>query len=330
MSILSLADMDGKSVFDDDMPSGLTPIVRTPSPYEFLPSYKLSEGSVYKSPIFIKTEETNTVPVSNDVNHSGDPSQMPDSKKSTNGLFCHEDYSMYNSKPEDSIMQDVTNVVKCEPNDEKPSVINGANKQDITISAAHSKISKNPPKSPHNLIEDYDSFDGKNEIDHPTSTEQETDNAFHVSSPRKARTRSVESAVWDIEEKRRRKGVKRPRSIETGPQTPSKLPKLAEKLTSQVPSSKQEHKQKEHRSKDKHEHRERGSKSSRDKKRRCSIGVQARPSQDSRRHHLKVMEPRPCLLESGNLSYPPSDVGIIINCGCTVLFWRYSAWQQYN
>lgn len=292
MSILffSPTDMDGKSEYDDDMPSGLTPIVRTPSPYEFLPSYKLSEGNIYKSPIFIKNEETNTVPVLNDVNYTGEP----DSRKSTNGLFCHEDY-MYHPKADnkeeilENIMQDVTNV-------DKVSVINGATKQNITTNI------KDPPAFVHatNKIDFY--------------------NCNVETLPRKARTRSVESAVWDIEEKRKRKGVKRPRSVETGPQTPSKLPKFdlknykTEKHTSQVPSIKQEHKQKEHRSKDKPEHREHkssSSKSSHDRKRRSSIGIQARPSQDSGRHYLKLLEPRPCLLESGNLSYPPSDVSLM-------------------
>lgn len=287
MSIVFLVDMDGKSVFDDDMPSGMTPIVRTPSPYEFLPSYKLSEGNVYKSPIFIKNDETNSVPVVNDVNnYSG---EMPD-KKSTNGLFCHEDY-MHNKEPppvEENIMQDVTNVVKTEPFEEKPAVINGA-------STPSNKSNKKPHKT--KIENNYQQII------------QANGNIQQSSSPRKARTRS-ESAVWDMGEKQQRRGIKRRNSVETGPQTPIKQPKIEYKSSSQVPSSKS----KEHRSKDKHEHREHkssSSKSSHDRKRRLSIGIQARPSQDSGRHYLKLLDPRPCLLESGNLSYPPSDVSFI-------------------
>lgn len=322
VNIVFLVDMDSKSVFDDDMPSGLTPIVRTPSPYEFLPSYKLSEGHIYKSPIFIKNDETNSVPVINDVNnYSG---EMPDSKKSTNGLFCHEDY-MHNKEPpiEENIMQDLTNVVKSEPLEEKPTVINGANKQDSTLTKKSNKkphktktdntthvATEQSPKHPPAPVEDNYQHHEEKSIVEPQQTNV---NIQQSSSPRKARTRS-ESAVWDMGEKRQRRGVKRRNSVETGPQTPVKQPKIDYKSSSQVPSSKS----KEHRSKDKHEHKEHkssSSKSSHDRKRRLSIGIQARPSQDSGRHYLKLLEPRPCLLESGNLSYPPSDVRFFyFNC----------------
>lgn len=274
--------MDGKNVFHNDIPGG---IIRTPSPYEFLPSYKLSEGNVYKSPIFIKNQEANAVPVVNDVNYSS----------STNGQLCHEDDFIFTTKSEPNQtptlkhqFQDVTNIVKCEePTEEKP-VINGANKL-------------------HN----------PNDESCKSKTVETNSNKFQrqlLQSPRKSRTRSVESAICNIEQKLQRKGVKRTRSVEVGLQCPSKFPKLdlkELKIEKQVPNTKYEHKVKERRSRDKNEHRSEH-KSSRDKKRRCSIGIQARPSQDSGRHYLKLLEPRPCLLESGNLSYPPSDVSCFL------------------
>lgn len=312
-------DMDGKRIYRNDIPSGFTPHIRTPSPYEFLTSFKLSDGNVYKSPIFIKNAETNSVPVINDTNYSPDSCQLTDSKISTNGLYCHEEYVFTpkstepifddqepNQTPprnqcEQNVTQDLTNVVKCEPIEERP-IVNGINKQDIP------DVHLTKTEELHN---NFHKIDFNN---------TECNGNYEV-SPRKARTRSVESAICDIEEKRQRKGIKRTRSVETALHSPIKLPKLdlkvikSEKSSSQVPSSKTEYKQKEHRSRDRHEHRSErksGSKGSHDKKRRCSIGIQARPSQDSGRHYLKLLEPRPCLLESGNLSYPPSDVSAYI------------------
>lgn len=257
----------------------MTPLVRTPSPYEYMPSFKITEGSVYKSPIFIKNAETNTVPVIND-------SCQPDAKKSTNGLIAHDEI-VFNTKPTEQL---TTNIKS-----EQKSAVNGVKTTDVPT------------------------------IENNTTPEELQETKYQPPcfpiSPRK-RTRSVESAICDIEEKLLRKGVKRTRtrSLGTHTEAPYKLQKLDVKPlktennnTSQVPSSKQqqEHKPKEHhRSRDKHEHKSdhHKSKSSHDKKRRCSIGIQARPSHDSGRHYVKLLEPRPSLLESGNLSYPPSDV----------------------
>lgn len=265
----------------------------------------MSEGNVYKSPIFIKSQETTSVPVLNDVHYNAESM-----KKSTNGHYCHEDLIFPAIKePNQTIMQDVTNVLKYETIEEKP-IINGISKLDISIDKIPHKTKNNEIKTTEEIYKDKDNF---NKFNFPL-----------CANGRKARTRSVESAICDIELKRQRKGVKRSRSVEMIPQSPSKLPKLdikertTEKQTVQVPSPKQENKFKEHRSKDKREHR-----SSRDKKRRCSVGIQARPSQDSGRHYLKLLEPRPCLLEGGNLSYPPSDVSVTI-----LLYFLYSNKHQ--
>lgn len=264
-----------KTVFHDDIPGGMTPLVRTLSPYEYMSSFKISEGSVYKSPIFIKNAETNTVPVISD-------SCQPDSKKSTNGLIPHEEV-VFNAKPTEQLKTEQKQAVNGVKTTDVPTIKNETTADDLQ------ETKYQPPCLP--------------------------------TSPRKTRTRSVESAICDIEEKRLRKGVKRTRTRSLGihPEIPRKLQKFdvkplkTDNNSSQVPSSKQqqqEHKQKEHRSRDKHEHRSEHhkSKSSHDKKRRCSIGIQARPSHDSGRHYVKLLEPRPSLLESGNLSYPPSDV----------------------
>lgn len=286
--------------------------MRTPSPYEFLPSYKVSEGNVYKSPIFIKTEEAN-VPALTDINYNGDSCQIPDSKKSTNGLLCHEDL-LYNSKTavenstthlevnelnrspdlpstndiQECIMQDVTNVVNCDLTTDEKVIMNCLTKQDNTDRPAHSKKHKKSHKINNHKMKDgpvviekpchhrsalveeinYDLLEGKKGVELLTAIEHQANvnlrkMDFHFTSssesngnsesPRKARTRSVESVIWDIEDKRERKGVKRPRSVATGPEyeTPmatmqiepeNKIPKLetkSEEPTSQVPIVKQ-------------------------------------------------------------------------------------------
>lgn len=194
---------------------------------------------------------------------------------------------------------------------------------------------------PSALVEkiDYKLLEGKKGVDLLTAIELQTNvnlskMEFHLSSssestgnvdkesPRKARTRSVESVVWGPEDKRERKrGMKRPRSVETGPKNVYKFPKLDAKAckppkqATQVPSSKRDHK-KDNKLRDKHDYKSEHKSSSRStsdrrKAHKASIGIQARPSRDHSRHYLKLIEPRPSLLASGNFTYPPSDVSTV-------------------
>lgn len=209
------------------------------------------------------------------------------------------------------------------------------------------------------LVEDidYKLLEGKEGVDLLTAIELQTnahlskmdfrissssDSNGNAESPRKARTRSVETVVRDPTEKRPvRKCTRRPRSVEAtllnsyrAPRA-SKAPKRGvtpkrgatpkpgptpKPGTSQVPSSKPEHKKEQkEKVRDKHEHKtehKSGSKSvsSSDRKKvyKSSIGIQARPSRDHRRHHLKLLEPRPALMMNGNFTYPPADVSFQI------------------
>lgn len=454
-------------VYGEEIPSGLTSRIRTPSPCEYLPSYLLSEGNVYKSPIFIKSGEAN-VPVKKEFNSNGDSCQISDSKKSTNRIISHvelpkfprinsvnmDNHEEENSKPDvkqhittsplmpiikyevsslegntkmdidETVMQDVTNVVKGEPvmlksenvdakscgitlqngtDAAKPEIDDLNSKSEIMnvspcldmklkienltsnlpvkkSKTVHKKANKLPDKinnkhavtksnsevnepvviveashHPSALVEkiDYKLLEGKKGVDLLTAIELQTNvnlskMEFHLSSssesngnvekesPRKARTRSVESAVWDIQDKRERKGVKRPRSVETESSCTYKVPKLdlknkddktSEQIT-QVPSSKHKYKHKDHTIRDKPEHRsahKSSSKSSSDRRRahKVSIGIQARPSSDSRRHYLKLLEARPALLPSGNYCHSPTDVSTIYFCFKCFLFSSY-------
>lgn len=191
------------------------------------------------------------------------------------------------------------------------------------------------------LIEkiDYKLLEGKKDIDLLTAIEMQTNAKlakmeFHLSSssefsnsdkesPRKAqRTRSLEltfgdvpSVVNEIDEN------KRPRSADCDAcditfdfKLYTKQKKSEVPVKSNRKESKSRDKKDESNLSHKSEHRKSGSgRSYSDKKRYRNVGMQARPSEDHGRHDLKIMHPRPSLLLSGNISYPPSDVRIFLN-----------------
>lgn len=190
---------------------------------------------------------------------------------------------------------------------------------------------------------DYSLLQGKKDMELLTAIEEQTNiklakMEFHISSssdfsnsdresPRKAqRTRSVESAVLTESEKlAMKKGVKRPLSADSDPSS-HKVAKLdlksyakdkkLEVVSSSKNTPKKEHKVREegHTSsssshKSSTHHKTSSSKGSSDKrKHRVSIGIQARPSRDHKRDHLKIMEPRPSIFLSGNFCCPPSEM----------------------
>ena len=202
-------------------------------------------------------------------------------------------------------------------------------------------------KLPSALVEqiDYKLLEGKKGVELLTAIELQTNvnlakMEFYLSSsdycssekdsPRKAqRTRSVESAVWDLTDKPERKqrcGIKRPRSVDYDPED-IKMPKLDLKSYSKATKSEHSHKRDLHNEKcsrnersdksDTHLYRnERTSHSDRKRSRKSSVGVQAHANKDYHKHYLKIMEPRPLIYVGGNFTYPSNDVSLIDKFSC--------------
>ncbi|XP_025833064.1 round spermatid basic protein 1-like isoform X2 [Agrilus planipennis] len=142
--------------------------------------------------------------------------------------------------------------------------------------------------------------------------------------PKRAqRTRSVESALPDIQEKQRKgKGIKRARSAECQGSAPfkkiskvdikqgrkTKKPEVPKNNIKEHKHDRKEDKEKSYSTKEKRksESDPKGKSSKRSLK--CSIGIQARVSRDNSKHYIKLLDPRPYLMIDGNYTYPPSDL----------------------
>lgn len=267
---------------------------KMPSPLEYIVPYT-NEGNIYKNPIYINSDETNNVPAIKQLVSNSNP--CPEGRNNANGKLTHL-----------GLLPNHTNcaTVQKDVSDKKPK----DEPQDLKSEIKSENELPQKKKRLPTFIEDidYQLLKGKQGIELLTAIELQTNKnlsklEFHlgtssdstVESPRKVRTRSVESAVRYPEDRRKR-GVKRPRSIETGPAKAHEVPAKISRLS--------KNEQKDHKAKDK----ERRSDHKRRKSHRTSIGIQARPSRDHGRHYLKLLEPRPALMASGNYTYPPSDV----------------------
>lgn len=237
--------------------------------------------------------------------------------------------------------QKLESVVKFDENSQNNSIshLNCLTPQHSIDELSNTKVEKSPvivtknSKCKHSsvLIENinYELLEGKKDVDLLTAIEMQTNvnlakMELHLSSSsdqsgsdketlrKTQRTRSVESDLSNLNEKNR--GVKRPKSADGGSPI-RKLTKVVfkkiEKEKPEVTPSKQSS-HKEHRSYEKkseshsssHRSSHKSSRSSDKRRHHVSIGIQTRSSSE-RRHYLKILEPRPNLLLSGNFSYPP-------------------------
>lgn len=207
---------------------------------------------------------------------------------------------------------------------------------------------------PSVLVEtlDYKLLEGKKGLDLLTAIEEQTTvklaqmelncssssesvtNCFEKDSYRKTqRTRSVESVMYEPQEKKRQ-GLKRAKSMEAQPIS-AKVPKLdlkfiikAKKNISASLKAAKFQVKKDKKDETTHEKKDRERKSdttthrkieaskgtdkysSSKKSLKASIGIQVRTAKDSFKHYVKLLEPRPSLMPSGNYFYPPTEVSL--------------------
>lgn len=206
------------------------------------------------------------------------------------------------------------------------------------------KLSKKLKTTPLVDSIDYKLLEGKRGLDLLTAIEEQTtvklaqmesnlssssdSTIAEKDSPRRGqRTRSVES-IYEPLEKQHRHGTKRARSADVHYMLQSKIQKLdfksfikikkhdsaSKSHTKQPKKEKKEENNHEKREKDRKiegSHKKTDSKSSErhnsKKSPRASIGIQVRCSKDGVKHYMKILEPRPSLMPSGNYFYPPTD-----------------------